>query len=175
MGTKEAIVAFTWEGEQVLLDPYHRFHVPSLETAYESAREAKDAIDRKKAQLARVEKKKLSLAVVDSVGTPHTITGIHAGHGRKILSPKLSDRYLENDLFPTVDWIVAAIKKERSLRAEAQRIRDAIGRFELASDTYGSGGCDLAARYAEVESDYAKKLAAANKTTLEKELASASA
>lgn len=181
MSNETRIVAFTYLGEHVYLTQGYNsghFHVDSTEKDYETAREAREAIERKQKQEAAVQKESISLPILDTSefkdGKPskRVISGIHAGTGRKLYKPKreVGSYSSRGSLYPDVPWIEEAAAEEHRLRKQADRIHNVLSQYELSSDPYSSQGVNLPARYKHVKDDYAQKKTDAESTNLEAEL-----
>jgi hypothetical protein len=150
-------IAFEYEGETVTLDYRHRFHVPSLEKAYDTAEQAKSAIGRMLAakRSAVKQNKALALAVRDESGVLRTITGIHAGHGKRLIVPKIDS--FSFHLYPDTPTVVALIGQRLRLRAALRALDDRLDELELIDDPRGQD-VQLEKRYDDVAKDYALKM-----------------
>lgn len=148
-----------------------RFRVKELERDYDSFRQAEEAAERAATAKAKVPKKKIAIPAIDAHGTSVMITGVHAGTGRVIASPKPAQSWGTFKLYVNVPWIAAAIKEARMLRSRASRIDGFLFEFQLPTENgYGfdSGMYPAAVEKLEREADAKRKKAEG--TTLEKEL-----
>lgn len=161
--------AFVWAGVTVELDSYnHQFYVPSLEKHYETAQQAKDAIERAGKAKTAAAKVKLSLAVVNDKGKALTVTGLHAGSGKFLTTPK-SDRFDRDREFYVGAEVVRKLIAERArLRALASGVDDQLADFRLTSyESYDFKADDLPACYANLAKDHMQKMADAAATTFD--------
>lgn len=165
--------AFDYAGERVEFTHRHEFYVVSLERAYVTAQQAKDAIDRAEAAKQKVARPKLALAVIDDKGKQRTIMGVHAGHGHKVLKPPV-ERYSRLAMYPDSPTVAALLVDLEAAMKQVSRLESALRLLRLEDDPYSRNGCvDLASRYVEVERDYAEKAKLAAKLTPEQAVAKA--
>jgi hypothetical protein len=162
------------EGFTIRLDDRQRFVIVELEKTFDTMRQAKDAAESAAKVRERVGRRKLDIAVLAD-GKPTKIVGVHAGHGKFMLSPKVEDRRFGGtpELYIGVEWISQAIQKRIALMREVERINDAIEQFKIDRvDSYRFDTSKLPAVLDALEKQAAQKRAIAEKTTLENEIAS---
>lgn len=157
------------KGKDITLTDRMKFAVGKNE--YASYAEAIDAIDRAEKTAEAMKRKKLNIPVLDEKGVARTVTGIHAGHGKLVLSPA-PDHYGYGGyrVYPVVPWISEAIAKAMALREEAELIESATESFSVYySKPYGEH-FDHEATCAKFEAAVKRAESAATATTLDKAL-----
>ena len=110
----------------------YKFYCPSTKNYYGSYQELHDALERKEKTEEATKRKKLGLKTIDHRGVSRTITGIHAGHGSLIVSPKL-ERYADKKLWPPVDWLRKAIEEKIALEKQVEILDTILLEFRLNS------------------------------------------
>lgn len=105
--------------------------------------------------------RKLSLPVILGTGDRAIATGIHLSQGS---ITGLPDGY--HQVYPEVDWIIAAIDRTKMLRKEMERLQSRIYPYQIKTNYRNQGkNSDLADTYAaaldKLEQEYAEKKAAA--------------
>jgi hypothetical protein len=152
-------------GVEFYVDERWRFHVPDLAKSYESYEQMKAAIEGQAKRIEATKKTKLALAVVNEDGEPTTVVGVHAGHGRGLVKPKIEIGH--GGAFPDVPWIRSAIARGKDLQSQADDIHRVLNRFRLGIDDYSNkySSCPT-----ELQRLYDKLMAAANASSLQQEL-----
>jgi hypothetical protein len=137
-----------------LLGDSHQFFVEELDnTTFDSARDARDAIEKHKARKSKLVK--LSLEVINGEGEKCVITGIHASTGKKLITPR-QDR--SSNFYPNAPVVVNAIALQKELTAKLRLVTNVLCKFEIVGDPYiGSRNLDVEKRQAEVVNDVTQK------------------
>lgn len=120
---------------------------------FETYRQAQDAIDkREKAQEAQ-ERVKLSIPVLNEVGAPVTITGVHA---RNYNALGVGDT---KALYPVERWIVDTITKRDAALKESRELTSVLNQYRINPKPYGMRSHEQAVAY--IQNDIATKSKAA--------------
>lgn len=121
----------TYDGVEFVIDEQFWFGVPSLDQRWQSYAEMTEGIDKSRKAIESHAREKLSLKCVDSECNAVTVTGIHAGRGQLLVTPKRdSSRY---GIYPDVGWIREALEASRDVEDRLARIRDALKGLALES------------------------------------------
>lgn len=159
--SKNNEIKFDYNGETFELTDTQKFMVTASGYAYDSAQQARDAIDRLTAAKTKVAKRKIELNIITEKLTEHVITGIHAGTGAQIIKPKLGHDH--GNFYPNTPTVVDALKKLKALRDEVSEFESSIWGYQLSGNDYLGRDFDLEKIYDNLEYDYAAKLALAEK------------
>ena len=121
----------TCHGVEFYLDAYWKFVVPALDRSFENYEAMKTAIEGSKKVLEAATRRRTNIAVVTKSFVQATVTGLHAGNGSLIVTPKLGGRYSMPRVY--VDCPLA--REVITLHAEAvdreHRIGQLVGLFVL--------------------------------------------
>lgn len=159
----------SYHGVDILLTESKLFLVGG--ETFSTYRDATDEIDRLEKVSQSQKRKKLNLSVIGCDCVKRTITGIHAAHGDRVVSPKFTEKFGGvHDLYPCVDWIQLALAERDRLKKEQKDIEDALRTFRL--DRPILRGRLTEQMHSEVvdfvQKDFDKKISKAAKMDLEK-------
>lgn len=151
-----------WNGQEVIIGPSGLFHCDLLFDSYKEFQSICEAIDRKLKALEKVSRKKLALPIYDFHGNEGVLTGIHATHGTRLTTLKLSS-FGNHDLFPKHPKPAAMLTELNNLEKRKNELLAALRPLKLQDDGYHNRRMDLDDRYEAMELDYQNKLALCEK------------
>ena len=164
----------SYAGVEFEIDDRWRFYVPSLDKFYDSYGLMTNGIDAASKAIVANKREKLSLPVIDKDGNELTLTGIHAGHGHFVVSPKPESSFHSvYAVIPREPWIVAAIEEKRCLEKLAGQIGEVVDKFAIKEGSrYRNFDSSMhASEVARVRKAFDEQTAAAKATNLQAELA----
>lgn len=118
-------------GVDFYLDSWWKFRVESVEKVFETYKEMEGFLETFVARTKASKREKLSLPVVDGIGKERIITGVHAGHGKLILSPPSDKGARWLKLYPRAPWIAAAIAEKHGLERRSRQITRVLEEFQI--------------------------------------------
>lgn len=140
-------VLFEYAGHEVRHTHKYEFAVsgPAFEnankTVYETAAQAREAIDRRNKALCKQERVKAAVAIdaIAENGEPCVIRGIHMNTSDLIGPPKEVSGYRAHTLavYAPAPWVIPAMKRMMAAKKEAERLRDLLSRIEIRSAGHG--------------------------------------
>ena len=151
-------------GEPVLFDQMsERFYVGVTDSRYDTYRQAKDAIDRAQKEVKAIVKPDIKYPVIAEDNRSRILKGIHAGNGNFLLEPAL-DAYSHDEIYPDVPFVQTLIERKHKLKVAIERAEDILSQFRLTDQRFSKyAEPQLAQRYAMLEKEYARLVAAAAK------------
>jgi hypothetical protein len=144
-------LAFEYAGEKVTFNWNHKFVVAETGKVYDNAQAAKDAIDRRQADVAKIKKPVLALAAIDDAGKEYTVTGIHAGNN-KLLTKPAHDRWSMR-LYAACPKVRRLVAEKMRLDAQVEVIKEELESKFKINDSWPSIR-PLSENYATLEKDY---------------------
>jgi hypothetical protein len=123
----------TCEGMEFYIDNFWRFVVPGLDKYFKSHDEMREAIEREGKKIAAAQKRKVSIAGITEKGVEVVVTGVHAGHGGLITSPK-TDKHI--DVYVNTPIAKAAREELRRLQSDVERVEFLLEMHKLNEGNY---------------------------------------
>lgn len=125
-----------YQGVEFYLDQFWRFRVPELDEAlFESKGRMESAIDEMLKARAKASREKVSVKVIGQDGVARELTGIHAGNGSLLLSPKYESRYGRSSLYLNCDLANQAIKAKAELDARLEVIEEVLEKLKISAES----------------------------------------
>jgi hypothetical protein len=157
---EDVVAKGTCEGFEFHVDRNYRFVFDEMSIAYQSYSALQEAITRHIKDNEASVRKKLSIAVIDDMGTKRIVTGIHAGHGGLLVSPKM-DRFSMHSVYHDVGWVGLLIALKKRLENNLERVTKLLKLFKVDSNptyrTWSSSMHSDAVRIVNSQAERAKK------------------
>jgi hypothetical protein len=103
------------------LDQFWRFEVPELDRTFDTYEAMKAAIEASYKGVQAANRRKVNIAAISENGKKFLVTGVHAGHGKLITSPK-QERFGRDDLFVETKLVTQALAEKRRLQHDVARV-----------------------------------------------------
>lgn len=120
---------------EFLLDRNWRFHVPDLNREFADYESMKTAIEGSAAKVQSAKRRKLNVAAVTEDGKKLLVTGVHAGHGGLITTPK-RERFSSGEVYVDTPLVAKALAEYRRLNHDIQRVEALLKTHDLVSHSY---------------------------------------
>lgn len=115
-----------YSGTEFYITKYWKFIVPALDREFADYESMTTAIDSKIKDIESSRREKMSIACLTMNGAKVTLTGIHAGHGGFLTSPKLEKFSNDRAIYPDCQLVRDAIKRRDDITASLNMIDDAL-------------------------------------------------
>lgn len=119
------------------IDRFWKFCVPDLDKNFTDYESMKSAIERDMKRVKAAKNRKVSIEAIDNSGKKVTVTGVHAGHGHLITSPK-RDRYDCGELYVSTKLVVEAMKERSRLEYDISAVKGLLDAHRLDHRGYRS-------------------------------------
>lgn len=119
------------------VNQYWQFCVPELDRVFADYETMTTAIDNKAKELEAARREKMSIACITKDGKKVTLTGIHAGHGGFLTTPKIEKFSNDTVLYPDCSLVASAMLFRDGLENQLERANAALKL--LAVNNFDSG------------------------------------
>lgn len=154
MPENKLIPCETYEGYDIVLDPYFRFLIVKLDVFTYSIREAREKITAVNKQTRSLKKPKLALAVLDGNGNTRTLTGVHASQGHALATSVPKGQELSDEFYVDAPLTKVLLCEVATYSMRLKRAIDCLHLLHVRAHGYGSE--DLPVAYQKLEDQYAQ-------------------
>ena len=151
---------FEWKSHEILLlkDGNFLISIQDKASTFKSLDEARTALDKADARLAKVKREKLCLAVIDDNLQPHIITGLHATTERLLLAPALVSNWNDDNVYCDAPSVRDIVAERNDLRSKLKEVQSQLSNFRIDADWKWSRR-SFDESLEELKKQYARKLA----------------